>query len=99
MACIKGKVGLISSVMASLLAAGLLFSGASSTSAQVPDADATIAALQTQVAELQGPSATPTPTAPDGSGDASDVQTLGPVNLQLILDVSGSMAQVLPTGE
>jgi hypothetical protein len=64
--------------------------------AQDADPEATIAALQTQVAELQSVGATPTPAV---TSEASAPEELGQVNLQLILDVSGSMAQMLPSGE
>jgi len=60
--------------------------------AQDADAEATISALQTQVAELEPLATSPTP-------DSSPASSLAPVNLQLILDVSGSMAQVIPLGE
>lgn len=60
--------------------------------AQDAEAEATISALQTQVAELQTVAATP---APESSAQSSQA----PVNVQLILDVSGSMAQVIPAGE
>jgi uncharacterized cupredoxin-like copper-binding protein/Mg-chelatase subunit ChlD len=60
--------------------------------------EATISALQTEVARLQGATTTPSPEPPIAaeSGQPSAAQT---VNLEIILDVSGSMAQVLPSGE
>ncbi|MCA9878717.1 MAG: VWA domain-containing protein [Thermomicrobiales bacterium] len=60
--------------------------------AQEADAEATISALQTQVAELESGAAGPTP-------QPSPEPATAPVNLQLILDISGSMAQVIPPGE
>lgn len=75
--------------------------GSLPTTAQEGDAEATISALQTQVAELGGDESTPTPGAA-----AEPVPTDRPedglereVNVELVLDVSGSMGQVLDTGE
>lgn len=72
------------------------------TSAQDSEAEATIRALQTQVAELSTPPPTPesTPEADQGAepGD-NELSSSGSVNVELILDVSGSMGQVIDTGE
>lgn len=66
--------------------------------AQDSDAQATIEALQTQVAELENAgSGTPTPVPSPDSTAAEPA--LGTVNLEIILDVSGSMAQTIGTGE
>ncbi len=85
---------------------------ASAIRAQVDeDAEATIAALQTQIADLEeekgeGPGATerpgqtPTPGAEGAERERAVEDGVDkPVNVELILDVSGSMAQVLDTGE
>lgn len=71
------------------------------------DAEATIAALQTQVATLQqqssgGAASTPQPPAvvsnpPTESAEA--VTTPTTVNVEIILDDSGSMGQIIDTGE
>lgn len=74
------------------------------------DPQATISALQTEVARLQGSAATPTlvpatvevatheePTAPTSESATSDAPQI--VNLEIILDVSGSMGQIIDTGE
>jgi uncharacterized cupredoxin-like copper-binding protein/Mg-chelatase subunit ChlD len=69
--------------------------------------EATISALQTEVARLQSPDPSVTPNAPSPTPTAEaetpqeqesegSAQT---VNVELILDVSGSMGQVLDTGE
>jgi plastocyanin/Mg-chelatase subunit ChlD len=69
--------------------------------------EATISALQTEVALLQTPDPSVTPTAPSPT-PAADADTpesqerdrsAQTVNVELILDVSGSMGQVLDTGE
>jgi Mg-chelatase subunit ChlD len=64
---------------------------------QDEDAQATIAALQTQVAALQA-SSTPTPFQAKESSEAATTPA-STVNLELILDVSGSMGQLVSTGE
>lgn len=68
--------------------------------AQDDDAEATIEALLTQVAELEGTEATPssrrrTPTAEAEAEDEADAA----VNLEIIIDVSGSMSQLVDTGD
>ncbi len=64
------------------------------------DPQATISALQTQVAELSGAGSTPTPAPVEATGDQVTAPTAtGPVNLEIILDVSGSMGQIVDTGE
>lgn len=76
------------------------------------DAEATIAALQTQVADLQAGEmdatgvprrrSTPTPSAADGEEEApadSEGALEQTVAVELILDVSGSMAQATDTGD
>src|SRR5688500_12179718 len=81
-----------------------------STAAQdSPDPEATIAALQTEVAQLQGATAaaTPSPAAspddqslekePAAESDESGLPRT--VNLEIILDDSGSMGQIIDTGE
>jgi len=86
--------------LVALLGVGLVTGNTHTVGAQDEDPEATIAALQTQVAELQQPgAASPTPEALVDSDGASDASSLAPVNLELILDVSGSMAQTIPTGE
>jgi hypothetical protein len=72
--------------------------------AQDADAEATIAALQTQVAELSPPAATPpAASAENEAAEPDTTPTPAPtskvVNVELILDVSGSMAQIIDTGE
>ncbi len=72
-----------------------------------PDPEATIGALQTQVALLEGQAATPTPVvtpvaAQDDAGASEDVaEPAAPrtVNLEILLDDSGSMGQLVDTGE
>lgn len=66
------------------------------------DPVATIAALQTEVAQLQEPEAAeePTPTtSTEQRSESEDAERTQQVNVELILDVSGSMAQSLDTGE
>lgn len=74
--------------------------GRSQVAAQESDAQATIEALQTQVAELSG-TGTPTPTAVSQRSEmpSTTPAASGQVNVEIILDVSGSMAQVVDTGE
>src|SRR5687767_12395152 len=81
----------------------------SSAAQDSPDPEATIAALQTEVAELQGATATATPSTAATPDDQA--QEMAPasesdepaqprkVNLEIILDVSGSMGQIIDTGE
>jgi hypothetical protein len=72
-----------------------------------PAPEATISALQTQVALLEGEVATPTPVAtPEASaGDAAAAADVAEpaaprtVNLEIVLDDSGSMGQLVDTGE
>ena len=73
-----------------------------------PDPEATIAALQTEVAQLQGATATATPSIaatpddhPQEMAPGSEAEEPAPrtVNLEIILDDSGSMGQVIDTGE
>lgn len=92
------KTAVVARIMALALVLGLAAGAVAPTGAQDADPEATIAALQTQVAELQGAPATPTPSAASEAED-DDEEGLGVVNLEIILDVSGSMGQVLPTGE
>ena len=62
------------------------------------DLEATVAALQTQVATLSGAAtSTPTPATEQVAGPTTP--TGGPVNIEIILDDSGSMGQVIDTGE
>lgn len=80
--------------LVSLLAVLVLFSAWMPDKASVraqdnEDAEATIAALQTQIAELEEPEGTEEPE------DTPDQV----VNVELILDVSGSMAQATDTGD
>lgn len=63
--------------------------------AQDGDAEATISALETQVADLESGDDPATPTR----AAATEAQSLGEVNLEIIFDVSGSMAQTVPGGE
>jgi Mg-chelatase subunit ChlD len=69
------------------------------------DAEATIAALQTQVASLQAEQATapakqtPTPEVKAVTEGDTVAEASASVNVELILDVSGSMAAGLDTGE
>lgn len=73
--------------------------------AQDDDAQATITALQTQVADLQAGKTpvsdkeTPTPAIKGGAEGEKTAETSLLVNVEMIVDVSGSMAQVLDTGE
>lgn len=72
--------------------------------AQDANPEATIAALQTQVAELGAPKATEMPrgrATPESRSEVPDEAAAEEsiVNVEMILDVSGSMAQVLDTGE
>lgn len=72
--------------------------------AQGDGPEATIAALQTQVADLGGAEPTETPQRRSTPEPRSEVPQevdaeQGLVNVEMILDVSGSMAQVLDTGE
>jgi hypothetical protein len=72
------------------------------TYAQDPDAQATISALQTQVAQLSTPQPTeviPEATAPAEATPASQPPSPTSVNVEFILDVSGSMGQFVDTGE
>jgi hypothetical protein len=72
-----------------------------------PDPEATISALQTQVALLEGQEATPTPVVTaeatqDGAEPSEEVAEPGAprtVNLEIVLDDSGSMGQLVDTGE
>jgi Mg-chelatase subunit ChlD len=114
--------------MLALIAAGVP-QGSQVSAQDDEDAEATIAALQTQIAELEDGEAepteeprrrqTPTPEAEEVEGEATaeprsrrrstpeaerEVQeeealSEASVNVQVIFDVSGSMAQVLDTGE
>ncbi len=59
-------------------------------------AEATISALRTQVADLEGEAVTPTTLTRD---EAAANEALSEVNVEIIFDVSGSMAQTLGTGE
>lgn len=93
-------------VVVVLMLVGLLVGPAAVTAQQQSDPEATIAALQTQVATLQGTTTpTPVPTShADGTPAASEISgaetaRVQPVNLEIVLDVSGSMGQVLETGE
>lgn len=69
--------------------------------------EATISALQTEVARLQSPDPSVIPSAPSPTPAAEATapetqkgdETAKTVNVELILDVSGSMGQVLDTGE
>ncbi len=72
----------------------------------VSSPEATISALQTQVAELEAGSSTetpvtslPTPTVATGEMTQPEGGEANDVNIEIILDVSGSMGQVLDTGE
>lgn len=106
--------------IATLLALGGVTPGARDTVVMAQeredDAKATIAALQTEVAELRAPEEdgvkTPTPGTevrppnPDEArldreptGEGGEGESTRSVNIELILDVSGSMAQALDTGE
>jgi Mg-chelatase subunit ChlD len=89
-------------VITSIVAAGL---SAPTAAQQGDNAEATIAALQTQVAGLQATKTpetakkTPTPTAGAATEGDAAAEASSAINVELILDVSGSMAQVLDTGE
>lgn len=67
-------------------------------SAQDDDAEATIEALLTQVAELEGTETTPTPRPRTPTAEAETEEDVA-VNLEIIIDVSGSMAQLVDTGD
>ena len=91
-------------ILAVVLSGPLAASGAQDDE----DAQATIAALQTQVAELESeaeptgdaePTEPPQTPAPAERPSETEPEAQGTVNVELILDVSGSMAQALDTGE
>lgn len=83
-----------------LLLAGVLLPGTRS-GAQDANPQATISALQTQVAALSTPQSTPpaTPAAEDLAQSQISEGAPAEVNVELILDVSGSMGQLVDTGE
>src|SRR5688572_30262952 len=99
---------LVMSIAAMLMLVGFQTSAAQEQS----DPQATISALQTEVAQLQSPESTEaeptetaivvTPTVPSTVSEVEEPagdESAKTVNVELILDVSGSMAQVLDTGE
>ncbi len=84
--------------MFSLVVALALLSAALLPTLAQDDPQATISALETQLAELSSPTPASIPASPTTVSEGESV-TVPQVNIEFILDASGSMANLTDTGE